>query len=247
MKKFLIVILMFMAIGIFATSFETITFDSKDGVKITADVYIAHPNTAPFIILYHQAASSRGEYREIAPELNKLGFNAMAIDQRAGYGMAGVENETVKRVEIKDDYPTYLDALPDMEAGAAYAMKHYAKGKIILWGSSYSASLVLKMSGDDPAIADGVLAFSPGEYFTWVSSSLITKSAKNIKIPVFITSGKNEKDRWNSIYEAIPSPKKIYFLPQAQGTHGSRALWKSTAGNEEYWQAVKQFLNQFLK
>jgi dienelactone hydrolase len=247
MKKFLIVTLLFMAIGIFVSSFETITFNSKDGVKITADVYMAHPNTAPFIILYHQAASSRGEYREIAPELNRLGFNAMAIDQRAGYGMAGVENETVKRVEIKDDYPSYLDALPDMEAGVAYAKKHYASGKIILWGSSYSASLVLKMAGDDPAIADGVLAFSPGEYFTWVSSSLITETAKNITVPVFITSGKNEKDRWNSIYEAISSTKKTYFLPQSQGTHGSSALWKSTAGNEEYWQAVKQFLNQFLK
>ena len=247
MKKFLIATLLFVAIGISDSSFETITFDSKDGVKITADVYIAHPKTAPFIILFHQARSSRGEYREIAPKLNELGFNAMAIDQRSGYGMAGVENETVKRVEIKDDYPTYLDALPDMEAGAAYAKKHYAKGKIILWGSSYSASLVLKMAGDDPAIADGALAFSPGEYFTWVSSSLITEAAKNITVPVFITSGKNEKVRWNSIYEAIPSTKKIYFLPQAQGSHGSSALWKSTAGNEEYWQAVIQFLNQFLK
>jgi dienelactone hydrolase len=247
MKKFLLATLLFVAIGIFASSFETITFDSKDGVKVTADVYMAHPNTSPFIILFHQAGSSRGEYREIAPKLNELGFNAMAIDQRMGHGIAGVENETAKRVEIKDDYPTYLDALPDMEAAAAYAKKYYAKGKIILWGSSYSASLVLKMAGDDPAIAAGVLAFSPGEYFTWVSSSLITETAKNITVPVFITSAKNEKERWNSIYEAIPSKKKIYFLPQARGTHGSSTLWKNTAGNEEYWQAVKQFLTQFLK
>ncbi len=247
MKKFLIVTLLLVAIGIFASSFETITFDSKDGVKITADVYMVHPKTAPFIILFHQARSSRGEYREIAPKLNELGFNVMAIDQRSGYGMFGIENETFKRVEVKDDYPTYLDALPDMEAGIAYAKKHYAQGKIILWGSSYSASLVLKMAGDDPGIADGVLAFSPGEYFTWVSSSLITEAAKNITIPVFITSDKNEKNRWNSIYEAIPSTKKIHFLPQAQGSHGSSALWKSTPGNEEYWQAAKQFLNQFLK
>ncbi len=247
MKKFLIVTLLLVAIGIFASSFETITFDSKDGVKITADVYMVHPKTAPFIILFHQARSSRGEYREIAPKLNELGFNVMAIDQRSGYGMFGIENETFKRVEVKDDYPTYLDALPDMEAGIAYAKKHYAQGKIILWGSSYSASLVLKMAGDDPGIADGVLAFSPGEYFTWVSSSLITEAAKNITVPVFITSDKNEKNRWNSIYEAIPSTKKIHFLPQAQGSHGSSALWKSTPGNEEYWQAAKQFLNQFLK
>lgn len=246
MKKFSIFTLVFLTIGISTYAFETITFESKDGLKVTADVYVAHPNTAPFIILFHQAASSRGEYRTIAPELNTLGFNAMAIDQRAGYAMAGVENETIKQVNTKENYPSYLDALPDMEAAAAYAKTHYAKGKLILLGSSYSASLVLKMVGDDPGIADGVLAFSPGEYFTWVSSSLISESAKNITIPVFITSDKDEKDKWISIYQAIPSKKKIYFLPKAGGHHGSRVLWRSTPGNKEYWQAVKQFLNQFL-
>lgn len=247
MKKHSFITLLILVIGISALGFETITFESKDGLKVTADVYMAHPNTAPFILLFHQAASSRGEYRSIAPELNALGFNAMAIDQRAGYAAAGVENETIKQVNTKDKYPTYLDALPDMEAAAAYAKKHYAKGKVILWGSSYSASLVLKMAGDDPETADGVLAFSPGEYFTWVSSSLISESAKNITQPVFITSDKDEKDRWISIYQAIPSKKKMYFLPNAGGHHGSRALWESTRGNEEYWRAVKQFLNQFLQ
>ena len=34
-----------------------------------ADLYIAHDASAPFILLFHQAGWSRGEYLEIAPKL----------------------------------------------------------------------------------------------------------------------------------------------------------------------------------
>jgi hypothetical protein len=48
-----------------------ITFPSGDGVTCTADLYRVHPDPAtPFIVLFHQAGYSRGEYREIAPRLN---------------------------------------------------------------------------------------------------------------------------------------------------------------------------------
>ena len=32
---------------------ETISFKASDGLKVTADLYMAHNNSAPFIILYH--------------------------------------------------------------------------------------------------------------------------------------------------------------------------------------------------
>ncbi len=230
-----------------ASDFKTITFPSQDGLEITADVYMTLPDSAPFIILFHQAGYSRGEYREIAPRLNSLGFNCMAIDQRSGDGVNGVVNETAKRARESGRGHTYLDAVQDMEAAIAYAKAHYAKGKFIIWGSSYSAALVLKIAGDQPHIADGVLAFSPGEYFTDLgkSDTFIRDSAKKIVMPVFITSAKNEKKNWWSIYEAIPGNNKTYFLPQVKGIHGSKALWKSTEGHQEYWQAVEKFLAQF--
>ena len=43
---------------------ETITFKAEDGLEITADVYIQYELTKPFIILFHQAGWSRGEYLE---------------------------------------------------------------------------------------------------------------------------------------------------------------------------------------
>jgi len=235
---------------IFATeafAFQTITFPSKDSLEITADLYISHPDSAPFIVLFHQAGFSRGEYREIAPGLNSLGFNCMAIDQRSGDKVNGIINETFRRATAMGNGTTYLDALPDMLAAIEYAKKHYARGKLLLWGSSYSAALVLKIAGDYPRIADGILAFAPGEYFIRLGKpgTFITKSARHITIPVFITSAKKEKERWFSIYQAILSSQKRYFLPEGKGIHGSRALWKSTPESNDYWQAVKEFLKQF--
>jgi len=81
---------------------ETITFPSKDGLTITADTYITNPdNKTPFIVLFHQAGWSRGEYNEIAPKLNKLGFNCMAVDQRSGGSVNGIQNETTALAQKK--------------------------------------------------------------------------------------------------------------------------------------------------
>lgn len=88
---------------------------------------------------------------------------------------------------------------------------------------------------------DGVLAFSPGEYFT--PKNLITDSAQHIKIPAFITSSKKEKLSWQKIYEALPA-KKVYFIPETAGNHGAKALWKKQPDSETYWKAVEAFLKQ---
>lgn len=249
-KKALIVIIL--VFGIFPVSsvyaFQTVAFPSEDSLLITADVYLEHPPTAPFILLFHQAGFSRGEYREIAPRLNEMGFNVMAIDQRSGEAANGVKNETAARAKAQGKPTTYLDALQDMKDAIRYAKTNYVKDKFIIWGSSYSAALVLKIAGDTPHVADGVLAFAPGEYFSRFgkSKAFITQSAQHISVPVFITSAKSEKRRWFSIFQKIPSRDKQFFLPETEGIHGSRALWKSTPEHAEYWKAVEKFLQQFI-
>jgi dienelactone hydrolase len=229
--------------------YKTVTFPSADGLEITADLYHKYPHDAPFLILFHQAGYSRGEYRDIALKLNEIGFNALAVDLRSGKEVNKVVNETAKRAAEKNLPDSYLDALPDMMAAINFVKNNYASRQVIIWGSSYSAALVLKIAGDNPGLVSGVIAFSPGEYFERLgkSATFIEESARKIEIPVFITSAKNEKDRWWSIYQAIPSKKKSYFLPQSDGIHGSRALWESTPDNQEYWDAVKKFLQNFVE
>jgi len=80
---------------------ETITFKSVDDLLITADRYTPHTsNSTPLIVLFHQAGSSRGEYSEIAPRLNKLGFNCIAVDltaSRLTYAQANIPGARIMK------------------------------------------------------------------------------------------------------------------------------------------------------
>ena len=145
---------------------DTITFPSEEGLLITADVYAPHLDMqTPVIVLFHQAGSSRGEYIEIAPRLNSSGFNCIAVDQRSGGESRGIENETAKRAQDKGLDTHYNHALPDMIAALKYARSNFPKGRVISWGSSYSAALILKLAGEHRELADATVSFSPGEYF----------------------------------------------------------------------------------
>lgn len=225
---------------------KTITFPSKDGILLTADVYIMHDKSAPFIVLFHQAQWSRGEYEEIAPRLNMMGFNCMAVDLRSGGTVNGVRNESFIHAQEAMKPTQYVDAYKDIESAMEYAKKYYAQGKLIIWGSSYSSALVLKYAGDNPGNIDAVMSFSPGEYFSsqGKSKEWITESAANITKPVFITSARSEKSSWWGIFAAIQSDEKEYFLPTTAGNHGSRALWSKFGDSVYYWEAVENFLNK---
>jgi pimeloyl-ACP methyl ester carboxylesterase len=215
---------------------------------ITADIYLSHSLDAPLIVLFHQAGWSRGEYIEIAPRLNKLGFNCIAIDQRSGEKVNNVINKTHRKAAAANKPTTYLDAYTDMDAALNFAIDNYGKGKVIVWGSSYSSSLVIELASENKDKVDGVLSFSPGEYFVKFgkSETYISDFAKTIDIPVFITSAKNEKTNWEKIYNSIPSKNKYYFLPKTNGNHGSRALWSKFDDSEDYWKAVTPFLTKYF-
>ena len=222
-----------------------ITFSSADGLLISADRYTPHPSdTTPLIMLFHQAGSSRGEYNEIAPRLNQLGFNCIAVDLRSGEYSRGKDNETAIRASKKNLPTSYADALPDVITALQYARKNYPHSKVIAWGSSYSAALVLKVAGDYPRLVDGVIAFSPGEYFHHLgkSKTWIRDSAKNIRSSAFITSAKSEADDWAPFYEVIDAQYRQGFIPETAGKHGSKALWKKQADSAAYWQALTTFL-----
>ncbi len=220
---------------------QTVHFNAADGLPVTADYYPAKEADAPLIILFHQARFSRGEYLEIAPKLNAMGYRCLAIDQRSGKEANGIENETHKEA-LKRDLPTkYPDAIPDLEAAIAYAQNELKAKNPIIWGSSYSAALTFYLGSKHAGKLKAILAFSPGEYFE-IGAKSLASFAQDITCPVFITSAKDERDNWQAIYEAVPS-EKHFFLPETAGKHGSKALWAKHEGHEAYWEAVEAFLN----
>lgn len=239
-------VLLFIVLPVWGQS-ETVQFKSMDNVTITADLYVSKPATAPFIILFHQAKYSRGEYVETAPRLNEMGFNCMAVDLRSGGEANGIVNKTWRYADSLGFETRYVDAYNDMRAALSYVKRKYPGAKIILFGSSYSASLAIKLASDFPSGISGVIAFSPGEYFSkygW-SRTIIESAASRIKCPVFITSGREERESWQKIYDAIPVQTKVAFVPEANGKHGSKALWKVFPESTEYWVALTNFLKRY--
>ncbi len=226
------------------TRVETIQFPAADGLLVTADLYLWHEQDAPFIVLFHQAGWSRGEYKEIAPKLGELGFNCMAVDLRSGKEVGGVTNETHALAASKKLGTEFLDSLPDMRAALGLIKTRFPDAKRIAWGSSYSSALTLVLAGEEPDLVDAALAFSPAEYFVRFgkSKSFVQEAASKIQVPVFITATKKEHKAWKAIFEAIPSESKRGFVPESAGNHGSRALWDEKPDSEQYWDAVREFL-----
>lgn len=217
---------------------KTIEFASEDGLTITADQYHIK-NTAPIIVLCHQAGWSRGEYQEIAPTLNALGFNCLALDQRSGGASNGVSNETSKRAKDEGKATEYIDAKQDINAAIDKAKEMYGR-KVILWGSSYSSSLALIIATENKDV-EQVLSFSPGEYLGAVK---VGESITTLDKPVFLASAKNEQAQTKLLFDVIASIDKTQFIPAGAGEHGSRALWEEKADHAEYWVAVEAFLTQ---
>lgn len=217
--------------------FGHLEFPSKDGLTITANSYEVIPSEQ-YIILCHQAGYSRGEYREIAKELNALGYNCLAIDQRSGEECNDMINETAHRAKKEKKATEYTDARQDIEAAIDY-VHHKTNGKVILWGSSYSASLALEIGKDNEQV-EAVIAFSPGEYFKYKVKEKIDGFSK----PVFVTGSKKEMKEISALLAGATSTIKDEFTPLEEGIHGSSALWSETKNNAEYWTALKSFLEK---
>lgn len=226
-------------------SFKTIQFKSMDGLDITADLYLNQDQSAPFILLFHQARYSRGEYREIAPRLVKMGFSCLAIDQRSGDAINGVINETAKLAATRGMGTEYVHALPDLQAGIGFLQAEFHPQKLIIWGSSYSAALSFVVANMQQDAINGLVAFSPGNYFE-LNGKGIDAFASNVTCPVFMTCSQEEVPSRQPLFDAISIEDKTFFQPDFEGYHGSKALWSQHSGNEKYWDALTRFLSTFL-
>ena len=217
---------------------SNLSLKAADGGKVYAQLYRADKPRA-LIVQFHQAGSSKAEYATIAPQLVKLGFSVLAFDQRSGGKLFGKDNETVKK---RGKSSPYAETLPDMEAALDWSAKQGLP--VIVWGSSYSASLVFVLCARHPNSIAAALAFSPGEYLE--PKGMVGQAATKVTQPLFVTSSKDaeEIEAAKKIIDASPAKNKTRFVPQLGGVHGSSTLIadKNKAGQAENWQAVQAFL-----
>ena len=199
----------------------------------------------PVILLAHQGGYNKYEYADIAPRLNEMGFNALAIDQRSGGSFADKQNKTYSRAAQNGiENIQFADAAQDIESAIEYLADKYQQ-KIIVWGSSYSSSLALHVAENNENVK-AVISFSPGDYFGEAFPSLKTVLPK-ISQPFLVTSSREEADALKGLLSDVnQSNMQLQFIPESDGFHGSRALWIDQEGAEEYWAAVRSFLEEIL-
>ena len=217
---------------------KAMTLRAGDGLTVFARRYDAKQAKA-LILLFHQAGSSKDEYASIAPRLAKAGYSALAVDARVGGGLYGV-NETAAALTTKVDY---LEAQKDLQAALSWAETQNLP--IILWGSSYSASLVFPLADVNQDKVAAIMSFSPGEYFD--DKTLVGQAAAHVTVPVFITSASSADEiaAAQKIAAAVPGGRAQQYVPK-DGVHGSSTLIaaKEPKGAEANWAAVMAFLKK---
>lgn len=221
---------------------EKVTFEAKDGLTVTADVYSTNPDLR-YVLLFHQAGYSRGEYKETQNIFSKIGYNCIAVDLRSGKEVNFVQNETAALAEEKGLSTTYLDTEADMIAAIDYAFEKNQKPVLIV-GSSYSASLVLKIAKNNPKVI-AVISFSPGEYFG--SDFSVKDHLANYDKPVFISATQREFPSIIEMTSNVPSELKTLFKPgkDKKGFHGSRVLWEQSDSYKDIRFDLIMFLTKY--
>lgn len=245
--RFLVAIVISSAIGDVyggAQASTEVSFVAGDGSTVYAQLFdTAGGKEAPLIVAFHQAsANGRGEYGSIALRLAGAGYNVLAVDQRSGGERFGSENRTVK---ARNGGSTgYEEAFPDLEGALVWASAAGYAGKPIVWGSSYSAALVVRLLAENPGEIRGGLVFSPSSSAALGDSSTALFMDK-LKLPLLALRPISEM--------GLPSAKaqfesfaglgiKTYIADP--GVHGSSMLVESRAGGdvEATWEIVLAFL-----
>ncbi len=220
-----------LSIGTLIFGQKQVSFFSADSLRITADLYLKNEKL-PFVVLFHQGQSSRGEFREIANRLLKLDVNCLAVDLRTGGKMQFIDNETARRAKAGKYDQSYLAAKKDIVASLQF-VKKYSTEPVILFGSSFSASLCLVEAAERTDVA-AVIAFSPGEYFR--PALIVKDEIRDLKIPLFIAATRMESEYVEEMLTGIEQEYITLYVPSSkEGVHGAKALWSDSEGSEEIW------------
>ena len=220
----------------------TVTFSASDGLEVTADEYIISKEN-PYILLFHEQESSRGEFQQIARRLCKMDYNCLAVDLRNGGNKNFVSNETVKRCRAVKCPTGIGDVELDVHAAIEYAIGR-SDLPVILLGSGANGSLSLKIASENDNVR-AVVALSPGEYF--LPNLAIQDTIAGIRKPVFITSSASEFPYVSELASNVEEQYITLFEPVlGEGGRGSEALSQSNKTNSEYWLALLLFFKDLV-
>lgn len=210
---------------------EKIKLETADGVEIIGDFYPTENKLAPVVLLLHMMPADRSSWKNFAIELQKSGFQSLAIDLR-GHGESRVKRgESTEQKEKTLNFNRFNDAehqasILDVETAVKFFQDRGLKlDQIYLAGASIGANLALQFQAERPEIKATAL-LSPGLNYRGIEAEpLIKKLQKNQA--VFIITSKEDNysvDSSHRLFEITQSEKKLKILNQAG--HGTTMLEK---------------------
>jgi len=180
-------------------------------------------------------------WADIAVSLLKLKYNCLAVDLRSGWLINFTPNETAQNARRQRKSTDMVDAQKDILAAVDFVKKHSDK-KMILFGSSYSATLALKIGKNNPLVK-AIVAYSPGEYFR--KYFVLHDVLQNIDKPIYVAGSQLEYPYLEKLTELVPKRHLTLFQPQNDvGGSGAKVLWKTKEVSKEYWLSLLMFINK---
>lgn len=225
-----------------ALAMADMTFKAADGepVHTTLTQAKAGATGQAIALLFHQAGGNRHEYDAIAPRLNAMGFDTLALDQRSGGSLFNHQNQTV---QARGSSGSYGAAYADLEGALSWAQADDYK-TIVAVGSSYSASLTLRLAAQNGQALTAAAVFSPGEYFD--DRNVVKQAVARIRIPVYITTGPDEQANVDEVLQQADSAMITRYQP-THGVHGASTLdpARDPAGARANWASFSAFMARY--
>ncbi|MGC9341368.1 MAG: hypothetical protein ACP5E3_01565 [Bacteroidales bacterium] len=214
-----------------------IEFYSSDSLLISADHYFSSREN-PYIILFHREGSSRGEFEAIAERFVKMRFNCLAVDMRNGDNFGFVNNKTAaraKEMNIDTDAKAELDVLAAIDY-----ISQISQQSVVLLGSSYSASLCLKIATENDSVR-AIMTFSPGEFFR--PQLTLNEIFQLLDQPVYIACNTAEYPFLLEAVEGIDSENLTLVKPPENAENrGVGLLSDNNPVSDIYWLSVLIFI-----
>ncbi len=215
------------------TTGREISTTTADGVTLFGEYYTSERcRNGPLVLMFHQAGSNgRGEYETLATWLNSAGYRVMAWDQRSGGERFGHSNRTVDKLAA-DEPPGYCEVYPDLQAALDYAVKETDVGQVMVWGSSYSASLVYRLAADNSDRVSAVIAASPAAGGPMVDCRA-RMWADQVRAPVLVLRPDREMENDSVIEQRdILRAAGAEFWEVENGVHGSSMFHEDRTGHD---------------
>jgi dienelactone hydrolase len=223
---------------------KEVSFSSSEGVTLFGDLAI-HPESDKILLLFHQGRSNvRAEFEYTLPKLYQMGYSILAMDIRNGGELYGSVNRTIANSAMES---AYCDAESDISSSLDHLLSLDLKKKIILTGSSFSATMSIRVAADHQKDIAGVIAFSPSSGGP-MKDCLPDEAIADLKKPLLVVRPEREMEI-ESVADQLQLVKKnghqTFVAPN--GVHGSSLLVPYRVGKDvsENWLAIHNFLDQF--